>query len=368
MATVGPPRLDTSKDYAGSDLSKCTVNINGGTIGEVDVYNAHKFGGTIYGGSRGDRGGDLGTGETIDNYASVLWTEVNINGGNIAGNVYGGARGGQIKKNTKVSLTGGVIKHNAYGGGRGTTAIAADVLGNTTVELNNNNNGGEADGSKKGCSVDKVFGCNDLNGTPKGHVLVHVYGTQNSGTADMQTKVGPGSRTSLNQDENEGYVTYLNRLIALAKNGDVVKTGIDAAVITSAQGTISGKTDESSFTPEEETSISNAAKNVIAELQKLQGYDVTAVYGGGDLAPYVPATEADQTEVIIEGCGTTSIKQVYGGGNAAYVPATNVLVKSAYVIDELFGGGNGLDNYVKDDKWYENPGANVGYTNYYHYV
>ena len=122
MACVGPPRLDPEKDYAAASISKCTVNINGGTIGEVDVYNAHKFGGTIYGGSRGDRGGDyhdLASGETIENYASVLWTEVNINGGSITGNVYGGARGGQIKKDTKVNLKGGRIYHNAYGGGRG---------------------------------------------------------------------------------------------------------------------------------------------------------------------------------------------------------------------------------------------------------
>ena len=357
-----------TNDYATASLSKCTVNINGGTIGDPAVYDTYKYGGTIYGGSRGDRGGDLGTGETIENYATVLWTEVNINphptdrtkDAVIAGNVYGGARGGQVKKDTKVNLLGGVVKHNAYGGGRGTTDIAANVLGNTTVELNNNNNGGEADGSKKGCSVDKVFGCNDLNGTPKGHVLVHVYGTQNSGTADMSTKVGPGSRTSLDQGESEGYIAYLTRLINLAKDGDNPKPGITADVITTAQTTIDDKV-EASLTDDEKTAISNEAKNVIAELQKLHGYDVTAVYGGGDLAPYVPTVAEDNTEVIIEGCGVSSIKQVYGGGNAAYAPATNVLVKSAYVIDELFGGGNGLDNYVKDGKWYENPGANVGY-------
>jgi len=301
MATVGPPQIGTT-DFASSDWSKCTVNIYGGTIGEVDVYNAHKFGGTIYGGSRGDRGGDLAGGESINNYASVLWTEVNINphpsdrtkDAVIAGNVYGGARGGQVKKDTKVSLTGGVVKHNAYGGGRGTTAVAADVLGNTTVELNNNNSGSDVDGTKKGCIVDKIFGCNDLNGTPKGHVLVHVYGTQNA---------------------NVGSYPTMGSNVTTPSTNPVVDTD----------------------------------------------YDVQAVYGGGDLAPYVPATDADQTEVIIEGCDVTSIKQVYGGGNAAYVPATNVLVKSAYVIDELFGGGNGLDNYVKDGKWYENPGANVGY-------
>ena len=67
--------------------------------------------------------------------------------------------------------------------------------------------------------MDKVFGCNDMNGTPKGHVLVHVYGTQNSGTANMGTKVGPGKRTTLDQGDSEGYIVYLNRLIALAKDG-----------------------------------------------------------------------------------------------------------------------------------------------------
>ena len=370
MATVGPPAIPPTAAIAGEDWSKCTVNIYGGTIGNTTVYDTHKYGGTVYGGSRGDRGGDyhdLAEGETIESYATVLWTEVNINGGSIAGNVYGGARGGQIKKDTKVNLTGGVIKHNAYGGGRGTTAIAADVLGNTTVELNNNNNGADADGTKKGCSVDKVFGCNDLNGTPKGHVRVHVYGTQHRDKDDMQTKVGPGSRTSLDQGENEGYIVYMKRLIALTKDGEGhFKPGITESVINTAQGTINDKT-ESSLTDEDKTAINDAAKNVIAELQNLHDYDVTAVYGGGDLAPYVPSSDEDQTEVIIEGCNITSIKQVYGGGNAAYVPATNVLVKSAYVIDELFGGGNGLDNYVKDDKWYENPGANVGYKELAHY-
>ncbi len=366
LACVGPPRLDPEKDYATASISKCTVNINGGTIGEVDVYNNHKFGGTIYGGSRGDRGGnynDLASGETIENYASVLWTEVNINphptnrnnDAVIAGNVYGGARGGQVKKDTKVNLLGGVIKHNAYGGGRGTTDIAADVLGNTTVELNK----GVAS-TAKGCIVDKVFGCNDLNGTPKGHVLVHVYGTQNSGKDDMSTKVGPPSYTAAKGAEEE-YKVWLRRLIseATASGG----LAAEASQITNAElllTSLSG-TEEASLTEANKTDITNRANDIVTALKAMHNYDVTAVYGGGDLAPYVPTVAEDNTEVIIEGCDVTSIKQVYGGGNAAFAPATNVLVKSAYIIDELFGGGNGLDNYVKDGSWYENPGANVGY-------
>ena len=379
LACVGPPKINQD-DYATASLSKCTVNINGGTIGDPAVYDTYKYGGTIYGGSRGDRGGDLGTGETIENYASVLWTEVNINphptdrtkDAVIAGNVYGGARGGQVKKDTKVNLLGGVIKHNAYGGGRGTTAIAADVGGNTTVTLNNNNDGGDADGSKKGCIVDKVFGCNDLNGTPKGHVLVHVYGTQNAdpskGTMSVKADLPPSY--SANKASDEGYKAWLNRLITQTTvSGGLA---VDNSVITAANTLLTSlsSTEEEDLSESDKTNITNAAKNIddaMSALFDVYDYDVTAVYGGGDLAPYVPTVDEENTEVIIEGCNITSIKQVYGGGNAAYAPATNVLVKSAYIIDELFGGGNGLDNYVKDGSWYENPGANVGYEQLEHY-
>jgi hypothetical protein len=70
------------------------------------------------------------------------------------------------------------------------------------------------------------------------------------------------------------------------------------------------------------------------------------------------------THVIIEGCDRTSIKQVYGGGNAASAPATNVTVKSAYEIEELFGGGNGF-GYMDAANTIPNPGANVGFKDYH---
>ena len=359
LACVGPPKINQD-DYATASLSKCTVNINGGTIGDPAVYDTYKYGGTIYGGSRGDRGGDLGTGETIENYATVLWTEVNINphptdhtkDAVIAGNVYGGARGGQIKKDTKVSLTGGVIKHNAYGGGRGTTSIEADVLGNTTVELNK----GVAS-SNKGCAVKKVFGCNDLNGTPKGHALVHVYATQKEGTAKI---VPDGNKTAkfkkLSEYTSENYTADTNAddLKSLATSVGLTSSEINAheTAIYDASGDAAKKA---------------AIDNYIEAIADKK-YDVLAVYGGGDLAPYNPTSSEEKTEVIIDGCVETSIKQVYGGGNAASAPATKVTINSAYEIHESFGGGNGKDDYVKDNVYYENSGADVGYTNYHHYV
>ena len=64
-----------------------------------------------------------------------------------------------------------------------------------------------------------------------------------------------------------------------------------------------------------------------------------------------------KTQVIIEGCDLTSIETVYGGGNAAAVPETNVTIKGAYEIGYLFGGGNGKDDIAPGE---ENPGADVG--------
>ena len=134
----------------------------------------------------------------------------------------------------------------------------------------------------------QVFGCNDMNGSPKGTVTVHVYATQNADKDNISTKYDKGTET----------------------------------------------------------------------------FDVEAVYGGGNLAAYEPEggkNTTKSTKVIIDGCGLTSIKQVYGGGNAASTPATNVTVNGTYEILELFGGGNGFDN-LPDGR--PNPGANVGYKNY----
>ena len=363
LASVGPPRTGqtANEQKAASDSHKsCSytqVNIKGGSVG-----------GSVFGASRGPSDDFVNSAFTEkgvtydpDKFATDIWSDVSVTGGTVGGSVYGGGEGGRVKESTTVSLTGGTITHNAYGGGKGTATIAANVGGNTTVELNK----GVADDAK-GCIVEKVFGCNDQNGTPKGHVKVHVYATQHAGKETISDKIGPKYDPSIAQAKDEGYIVYMNRLIEMAKSGGSVLAGIDASKITAAETTISGKS-EASLTEDQKTAISNAARDVIAELEKTHDYDVKAVYGGGDLAAYQPTINEDKTEVIIEGCNVTSIKQVYGGGNAASVPATDVLVKSCFIIDEVFGGGNGLDNYQKEGKWYENPGAHVGYTQFASY-
>ena len=225
---------------------------------------------------------------------------VNIAGGTINNDVYGGGAlahtntanlnttTGEITistDTTKVNLTGGTV-HNVYGGGLGDLAeigtghtdVAALVYGNVLVNLNQ----GVASGSKGSIVTGNVFGCNNINGTPKGSVTVHVYGTQNP---------------------------HVNTI------GD------------------------KSYEPFE--------------------FDVAAIYGGGNMAAYIPAS-ATPTHVTIEGCGLTSIGYVYGGGNAAPVPATDVTIMGSDTIYSVFGGGNGKDRIMVGNQEKDNPGADVG--------
>lgn len=251
---------------------------------------------------------------------------VDITGGTIGGNVYGGgaiansnadASTNSSAYTTKVNLTGGLIKGDAYGGGEGTmdydqnsseqkANAAALVYGDVTVTLNGTRF--ELKTIKDDNEIEipasgRIFGCNNINGSPKGTVLVNVQKTV-------------------------------------------------------------GKTNEK---PAKGSGI----------------YELHAVYGGGNLAAYNPTNpkadgqftsytygdkvtqhdnKAKPVQVVIDGCDETSIEYVYGGGNAAATPATDVTILGSYEIGNVFGGGNGKDRYTLDggNTWNENEGADVG--------
>ena len=276
--------------YGGSNVNgvlqqDATVTLIGGTVGDSENPNKD----VVFGGGKGaptlvNGNVTVNVGEEGQNVAT---------GATIHGHVYGGGELGNTNaskpeselvfdatKTTSVNLYAGTINGYAYGGALGSAETPAYVGGDVTVTL---------DGAK----VQQVFGANNINGTPKGHVLVHVKRTTNftSNEYKENTEAPRTSRTT---------------------------------------------------------------------------YDVQAVYGGGNMADYVPtdacldpAVEGNPAKiaaaiakVLIEGCQKTSIEYVYGGGNAAAVPATDVTVKGSYIINTLYGGGNGSGD--------GNPGANIG--------
>ena len=363
---------------ADATSGKTTINISGGRIGYDGDGNGHVFGAAR---------GDFGISTAASGLANVRETEVNINYAStpaadneekteqlIAGSVFGGGEAGTVKGSvavnmagglimkdiygggaladtqtsnwdptassgaggwaygkasesttTTVRLTGGTVLGEAYGGGLGETGKPAYVYGDVLLDLNGTTSSGEEgtaiDNDARGCAVNEVFGCNNVAGTPKGIVLVHVYATQNKAKSQIANTDG---ETPVTDAKTKG------------------------------------------------TKLSNGEYNP-------SSFDVKAVYGGGNMAAYDPmptvttGTDAEKeaskpaATVIIDGCNRTSICHVYGGGNAASTPATNVTVNGTYEIGELFGGGNGKDAVITDGVTKPNPGANVGYKDYSEY-
>ena len=272
---------DYYKDSSPVTTTKTTVNLIGG-----------KIMGDVYGGGLGRLAkAAVGTPGTDDYQAAVEKVEAHV--GNTVVNL-NGISATEYASNTALYSTWGLAPN-------GETWVAADETNteNETTTI-----------VRKGCIIagtnvspannhGRIFGCNNLMGTPKGSATVNIYKTNGF----------------------EGH----------------------------------------------ERTPSNKLDNID---DNQHSYEVQAVYGGGNLAAYEPNAPIDKhTQVNIYGCGDTSIKQVYGGGNAASTPATQVDVYGTYEIEEIFGGGNGKDDISKDGgtTFIKNPGANVGFKDYWDY-
>ena len=327
-----------------AESGKTTININGGTIGRTED-NDH---GHVFGGPKGDLA------ET-EFKASVKSTLVNINAHPsdakknpiVWGSVFGGGEAGIIKGSVAVNMNGGTVKKDVYGGG-----ALADTQTDNWDETKNSGAGDWAEGKTSASNTTLVR----LTG---GDILGEAYG---GGLGE------PGKPAYVYGD----VLLDLNGTTTSGETGTAIAGDARGCAVhevfgcNNAAGTPMGKVLVHVYATQNKNNANISTKPA----KGTKSFDVVAVYGGGNLAAYEPAGGANttnSTNVIIEGCDLTSIRQVYGGGNAACTPATNVTVNGTYEIDELFGGGNGLDNIFINGVEMPNPGANVGYKNYSEY-
>ena len=347
------------------------------------------------------------TEKAYDTYLQTLalatHPEVTIDGGaTVNGSVYGGGEMGLTKGSVMVNILGGSITEDVYGGGalaNTNTTSAVGVLDNAGIPQKTNEQYQTTTVYPK-TTVNLLGGSmRDAYGGGLGQLALAAQGTEGqtgyqAAVSAIEAKVNGDVKVNLNglQAATDMNTTILNSLTTGSKldavgSGYIVKSSAKGAVVNrvfgcnNLNGTPTKKVQVYVFGTqhENETQIANAGAVSTA---KVKGrYDVQAVYGGGNLSPYIPddallsytdenksKVDAARPEVYIDGCDRTSIKQVYGGGNAAPVPATFVEIRRCYEIDEVFGGGNGFDNYSVEERgntvWYENSGANVGYYTY----
>ena len=304
-----------------------------GTIGSGELY------GVTYGSVLGAGNGN----SDVDNSGQANNSTISISDKAIIyGNVYGGGNFGNILEDVSITIDGGTINGDVYGGpnrnGVGTVTINGSTAtnksdGNVTITMN--------DGK-----VNKtIYGGSCLDGDIAGEINI----TINGGT------IGDGN--SINSIFGGGYGENTNVASGVnLKINDNKDVNINGTVYGgSALGTVIGN-----INVESEDTISNGNIKVSSDVYcgsmgdsnntntgsiygnctiSLDGGTFTGnVYGGNN----ANGSPSGIITVNSGGNNTTTINNMFGGGNQADSEAESVTVniKDKSVITNAFGGGN----------------------------
>ena len=375
------------------------VIINGGTINR-SVYGGGNFGSTgtqsttsastvidIYSGTINSvYGGSKSSGFSKSNYENSSTIDINIMGGTI-GNVYGGSNTkGTIYGSVDIEVTGGTITGNVYGGGQGSPTV---VSNNVDITIGNSNSGPTINGSVYGGSalgtvnsankgsvditvangtIGNVYGggegsanvaasvLGDVTVGVTGGTIGNVYGgADTSGTVsgDVSVTVSSGSITTNVYGGGKGASTYANKDVdVVIGTANVANTPTIGGSVYggSAFGTVNSQNDGDVTVTVNNGIITgsvfgggqgNSSVTPVIEPQVLgtitvdiNGGDITNVFGGHDQA----GTHSKQNEVHLDG---GIVGSAYGGGNSSSVTNTNIYLNGA-TITTLYGGSNTL--------------------------
>ena len=308
----------------GTIVDDINVNILGGTFG---TSTSTPMTDGIFGGGYGNQTRTTGNVMVTVNKQSGADAPV------IYGDVYGGSGYGDVNTaaedvsatdpadTTMVNILEGTIYGDVYGGGLGDKAVEGD---------------------------------NSHHDYPA-HVNGKVYVNVGDGEVDATT----GCATNLSGNATiEGSVYGCNNI-----NG----TPLDS-VFVNIYKTAHVTANQYPATPSGGWSLSTLTAN-----DNPSNYALSAVYGGGNKAAYLPPLNDNDTPkcatVHVWGCQENTIYDVYGGGNAADVGVENGTAANTQVIIDggrihrMFGGGNGYSSTGNhsdpSDPNNYNPGANI---------
>ena len=300
-----------------------TGNVYGGgaeaaTVGNTAVfmYKSNSQAATVFGG--GNEAGVSGA------------TSITISDGTVTAGIYGGCNtSGIVTGDITVTMNGGAVgasgvgkEASVFGGGYGnSTATQGDVtvtIDGASAVVWGDVYGGSALGSvnNEGSDVTTV---NILDGEVKGHVFGGALGN-----ATYAAAVNGEVIVNIGQDNGDG--TY------------------------SGNATIGGNVygcNNTNGSTQQDVTVNIYATAHTADVNEVgdAGYALANVFGGGKNADFTIAGK--RARVNVYSCVNT-INRVFGGGDAAAVTGTAVMIQGGR-INNVFGGGNG-----------ETTAANVG--------
>lgn len=320
-------------------------------IGENAVIN-----GDVYGG---------GEGITGDSTAALINGNVNINidGGSIIGNIYGGGNQSNVNGKTTITINKNDIRGTVYGGGNIKGTIKESQVNIEGIVTNSIYAGGKGSGTtvtttnlniEKGANVKG----NTFGGSEQGAVTNSVvnlkggYAKYVFGGSDQASVTGSVSINSL-AGSTAGNIyagcnasgSVKNPTLNLAGKATNVFAGGNATdkAVDDVNGTstININTDESNKI----TNVyggANTTGKVTSSIINISG-NVENVYGGGlgvDTNTYTPTVN------ILAGANVTN--NVYGGGEEGITHGTTVDIKGG-TVNNAFAGGHmaGADGIIK---------------------
>ena len=356
---------------AGKIHQTVSVAIYGGQVGSADAE-----------GQRANiHGGGFGAGTSVGGDVSVTLGKCDtIAGATVYGDVYGGSALGSVNasssNNTIVSLRKGIIYGGLYGGGLGDSVSLGAGHSNVAAVVNGRVQVVVTGGSVKCSLLDpkgeagsgSVFGCNNINGTPKSTVNVDIYHTDmpaNSEEYALYAVYGGGNKASYTGTPKvtiHGCSNSIEYVYGGGNAADVSGTNVTiwGGNIGNAYG---GGNGFSAANPPNHDNPAGEHYNPGAKIKSdgthltIHGGTITSVYGGsnqyGTINGGINVLVSEATESGTDDCGraytscpTTNITELYGGGNEALAQASDdswisptVTVSSCDAeIENLFGG------------------------------
>ena len=268
--------------------------------------------------------------------------------------VYGGGALADVGTNnsnaTTVTIEGGNVGGNVYGGGLGNAGTAALVNGVVTVNIGKDNGGSVSGEATIGGAV---FGCNNVNGTPKDNVFVNIYKTaRTSGVNTVSdngfalSEVFGGGNKAAYLPATTGKVTTVH-IYTCDNTIQYVYGGGNAADV--GNGTTSSATDviidggriEWVFGGGNGAGAGNPGANVFGDVTvDYHAGEITYLFGGSNERGNI--TGAKNVNLLADGSCTKHINSLYGGSNQADITGdvaiTMACSANACPIDTVFGG------------------------------
>ena len=317
------------------------AQINGNTL--LDVIGSTITGSAYGGGSQGQVTGNTIVNVTNSNIndslygggkeASVATTDINIENSIVTNNIYGGGENGAVignvnNKSTDVYMLAGSQAQNVFGGGKGEPATVSNI---TFVTIDGSNVIGDKENmdAETPATNGNVFGGGDRGLVSGGSVISilnsstitnNIFGGGNQ--ADL------GGNTSIAVENSSAFSIY----------GGGNAGNVDGTTAISALGTIIDKNiygggNQGEVTENTTVTISDTVDNTNQTITSDIG---GSVYGGGR------AANVNGTTVIIQ--NKTQAQNVYGGGEYGEVEyGTVVEIEDSTIENSVYGGGKGAD-------------------------